>query len=69
MLLFDGRSAGESLKESLVCRLPSVYAVAEYLGGTSLRKDMSVLMNWLYFWSHGTSSPTRDKDLLFNFRK
>ena len=33
MLLFDSRSAGESLKESLVCRLPAVYTIAEYLGG------------------------------------
>ena len=33
MLLFDGRSACESLKESLVCLLPAVYTIAEYLGG------------------------------------
>ena len=32
MLLFDGRSAGESLKESLVCRLPAVDAITEDLG-------------------------------------
>src|ERR1700690_3203595 len=32
MLFFDSRSASEFLKESLICRLPAVYTIAEYLG-------------------------------------